>query len=286
MEQRNIEQKYNKDLITELETTELISEEDHKILEGNMGMVKRSMLHSQLFRTETEMEVSVLQNIKHPTADSKYWQSMRELNVMSSELFSLNFEYKIKQSEYSELKQDIETSWVPEEMKALPDYKKNSYLARKKVELDQLNYNLLTMERTAKDRMREINMWSTKMRELEPLLACSPTDVNEHQVVSYPMRFAGEKLAQLQNNAQMGPGEARNAEGLLMTSLQYAEKKGKLRNVLTQLPQATQQMLIQKKIINVNQPPEKLESAPAGKEKAIKVQEIVRQPEEVNSPSE
>ena len=31
----------------------------------------------QIFRTETEMRISVLNDCKHPTAASKYWQSVR-----------------------------------------------------------------------------------------------------------------------------------------------------------------------------------------------------------------
>ena len=32
----------------------------------------------QIFRTETEMRISVLNDAKHPTNASKYWQSVRE----------------------------------------------------------------------------------------------------------------------------------------------------------------------------------------------------------------
>ena len=36
----------------------------------------------QIFRTETEMRISVLNDAKHPTNASKYWQSVREQGAM------------------------------------------------------------------------------------------------------------------------------------------------------------------------------------------------------------
>ena len=41
----------------------------------------------QVFRTETEMRISVLQDAKYPTKASKYWQCVREQNVFLEERF-------------------------------------------------------------------------------------------------------------------------------------------------------------------------------------------------------
>ena len=48
----------------------------------------------QIHRTRTEMEVSVLQDLKHPTPDAKYWQAMREQDVQYTQLVLLGFEYQ------------------------------------------------------------------------------------------------------------------------------------------------------------------------------------------------
>ena len=48
----------------------------------------------QMFRTETEMRVSVLNDIKFPTLASKYWQAIREQAVMLENLVMLSFEYR------------------------------------------------------------------------------------------------------------------------------------------------------------------------------------------------
>ena len=45
----------------------------------------------QIFRTETEMRFSVLNDFKYPTKASKYWQCVREQNVYLEQLMQLSF---------------------------------------------------------------------------------------------------------------------------------------------------------------------------------------------------
>jgi len=44
----------------------------------------------QVFRTETEMRFSVLNDMKYPTPAAKYWQCVREQNVYLENLMSLS----------------------------------------------------------------------------------------------------------------------------------------------------------------------------------------------------
>ncbi len=48
----------------------------------------------QIFRTETEMRVSVLNDGKHPTHASKYWQSVREMSAQFNALVDMSFDIK------------------------------------------------------------------------------------------------------------------------------------------------------------------------------------------------
>ena len=48
----------------------------------------------QIFRTETEMRISVLNDAKHPTDASKYWQSVREMSAMFDALMGLSFDLR------------------------------------------------------------------------------------------------------------------------------------------------------------------------------------------------
>ena len=47
-----------------------------------------------MFRTQTEMEFSVLNDAKYPTNAAKYWQCVREQNVFLENLMSLSFDYR------------------------------------------------------------------------------------------------------------------------------------------------------------------------------------------------
>ena len=49
----------------------------------------------QMYRTETEMRVSVLNDFKRPNNASKYWQCVREQSVYFENLMSLSFEYPV-----------------------------------------------------------------------------------------------------------------------------------------------------------------------------------------------
>ena len=46
----------------------------------------------QVFRTETEMRFSVLDDGTHPTPAAKYWQAVREQAAMLDNLVALSFE--------------------------------------------------------------------------------------------------------------------------------------------------------------------------------------------------
>ena len=47
-----------------------------------------------MFRTETEMQFSVLNDAKYPTKAAKYWQCVREQNVFLENLMTLSFDYR------------------------------------------------------------------------------------------------------------------------------------------------------------------------------------------------
>ena len=67
----------------------------------------------QVFRTETEMRMSVLQDAKYPTKASKYWQCVREQNVFLENLMSLSFDARRNEVKLKKLKQKLETEKDP-----------------------------------------------------------------------------------------------------------------------------------------------------------------------------
>jgi len=61
----------------------------------------------QIFRTETEMRISVLNDAKHPTNASKYWQSVREQGAMFDALLGLTFDLRRNKLARRKLEQEL-----------------------------------------------------------------------------------------------------------------------------------------------------------------------------------
>ena len=69
--------------------------------------IKDTWHKKQVFRTETEMRMSVLQDAKYPTKASKYWQCVREQNVFFENLMSLSFDYRKNEVKIIRLKKKL-----------------------------------------------------------------------------------------------------------------------------------------------------------------------------------
>ena len=61
------------------EIVNVLNEEDANTILSIRDELVDNWQKKQIFRTETEMRVSVLNDAKHPTNASKYWQSVREM---------------------------------------------------------------------------------------------------------------------------------------------------------------------------------------------------------------
>src|SRR6056300_996898 len=74
--------------------TRVLDQEDFKKFKKLTAELKDTWTKKQIFRTETEMRISVLNDGKHPTQASKYWQSVREQNAMFEALMGLSFDLR------------------------------------------------------------------------------------------------------------------------------------------------------------------------------------------------
>ena len=126
----------------------------------------------QVFRTETEMRMSVLQDAKYPTKASKYWQCVREQNVFLENLMSLSFDARRNEVKLKKLKQKLETEKDPLKIELL------------QIDIDEKTYSVANMQLVARDRMREIKLWSTLKKEFDDG-SFDTKDVNTHQLDSY-----------------------------------------------------------------------------------------------------
>ena len=72
----------------------VLGEEDSKAIAVLRDELVDNWKKKQIFRTETEMRISVLNDAKHPTDASKYWQSVREMGAMFDALMGLSFDMR------------------------------------------------------------------------------------------------------------------------------------------------------------------------------------------------
>ena len=150
----------------------LLDPEDVKEFKAMTAELRDTWTKKQVFRTETEMRMSVLQDMKYPTKAAKYWQCVREQNVFLENLMSLSFDCRRSEAKVKWLEKKIETEQ--------DEYKLEKY----KIDLDEARYGLANMQLVARDRMREIKLWSTLKKEFDDG-TFDTQDVNRHQLDSY-----------------------------------------------------------------------------------------------------
>jgi len=197
--------------------SQILTEEDlHKIRELQFEL-KDVFLNTQIFRTRTEMEVSVLNDLKFPTPDSKYWQAVREQNVMFQELVMLSYEYRKNIVEIKKLERDMVKEKDKLEKELL------------KIETEKKTFISLNQARTAKDRIRELMEWSEIKEKFIPDIKYGLKNANDHQLVSYAKRFVGEYLAMKDKGS---PSERANLIGQLEMALKICRQRGLLDKVL------------------------------------------------------
>jgi len=150
----------------------LLDPEDVKEFKSMTAELRDTWTKKQVFRTETEMRMSVLQDAKYPTKASKYWQCVREQNVFLENLMSLSFDCRRNEAKVKWLEKKVESE--------TDEYKLEKY----RIDLDEARYGLANMQLVARDRMREIKLWSTLKKEFDDG-SFDTQDVNRHQLDSY-----------------------------------------------------------------------------------------------------
>jgi hypothetical protein len=113
---------------------------------------------AQLFRTRTEMEISVLNDLKFPTADAKYWQSVKEQECMITELIFLCYDYKKNIIEIKKLENKLNKT------------KNNLDRELINIEISRNKFISKIQEKTMRSRISEIRNWHEIKERLSPQL--------------------------------------------------------------------------------------------------------------------
>jgi len=207
----------NKDML-QIKTSNILDQESFNELESLSNELKATFESVQIHRTRTEMEVSVLNELKHPTPASKYWQSVREQNAMAHGVALLSFDYRAEKVRIKILEQRIANE---------EDELKRELL---QIKLERKQYILKDMERTAKSKVREIKDWSEiKQREAKDMSDEELADVGNHQLISYTRRWINQAI-EMGNNGS--PSERQNLLGQLNSGLSLCIKNGIINDVI------------------------------------------------------
>ena len=193
----------------------VLKEEDSKAVLALREELTDTWTKKQIFRTETEMRISVLNDGKHPTQASKYWQSVREQNAMFEALMGLSFD--LRRNNVKRLKLERKMQKAIEEGDDIRQMEIQ-------IDLDENLYGKANMEQVAHDRVRELKTWSKIKEELEDG-SFDSKNVNTHQAESYRLALTNRAKA-LGPNA--GPAEVINAVGPLQTVERLKTQDGKL----------------------------------------------------------
>ena len=167
-EKRNIKSLIQQE---EIHLNNLLDPNDLNSFKGMVEELRDTWTKKQIFRTETEMKVAVLDDGRYPTRASKYWQCVREQNVFLENLMSLSFDYRRNEAKIKQLQKKLETE--------TDEYKRELY----QIDLDEKIYGKANMELVARDRLREIKLWSKFKAEYDDG-SFDTKNVNTHQFES------------------------------------------------------------------------------------------------------
>jgi len=179
----------------------MLKEEHNKFLENLKKELEDTHAKAQIYRTETEMRYSVLQDGRHPTNASKYWQAVREQNV-----FYTNLRYE----SYSYRKMLVEIKKLERAMAQEEDDLEKELL---QIELEEKLWSKHEQERNCTDRVREIEHWSRIKKELDDG-TFDTKNVNTHQKESLKLILENHASTLTNGSSQ---GEVMNVLGPLST---------------------------------------------------------------------
>ena len=189
----------------------LLDPNDVKEFKELTNELRDTWTKKQVFRTETEMRMSVLQDAKYPTKASKYWQCVREQNVFLENLMTLSFDARRNEVKIKRLKEKLLTE---------EDSLKRELL---QIDIDEKTYSVANMQLVARDRMREIKLWSVLKKEFNDG-SFDDKDVNTHQLDSYHLTMKNKAETLTSGSSQP---EVFNVLGQLQT-IERVKKSGEM----------------------------------------------------------
>ena len=207
-EKRNIKELIEKEAPN---LNNILEPEDVSVFKQMTEELRDTWTKKQMFRTETEMSFSVLNDAKYPTKAAKYWQCVREQNVFLENLMSLSFDYRRTEVKIKRLQEKLDKEEDPLKKELL------------QIDIDEKVYGKASMQLVARDRMREIKLWSKFKKKFDDG-SFDTKDVNRHQLDSYHLIMKNKAETLTQGSSQP---EVFNVLGQLQT-IERVKKSGEM----------------------------------------------------------
>lgn len=170
MKNNLIESNLTGDFITNIKRSNLLSDDLFTKVKSILPELKHDFDTQTIWRTETEIRCSVLNDKDFPDKASKYHQAKLEQSVFFDQLLQLSFDYRkkqqeldIKDAEIEELQDLINTDG----MKSYRIKKIQAQINIKEIEKQELVYGLNNMKKQGEERVRELTTWSKIKNELD-----------------------------------------------------------------------------------------------------------------------
>lgn len=155
--------------LANINSANLLNEEDMVQLTEMLPELQHNVRTQTIWRTETEIRVSVLNEKDFPDNSSKYHQAKLEQMVFFEQLLDLSFEYKKLQKKIQLIECEIEEMKyeLEDDTDSLHNRKLYIKMELKDIDKKQMIYTLQNMQIQARERMRELKIWSKIKKELD-----------------------------------------------------------------------------------------------------------------------
>jgi hypothetical protein len=210
-EKRNIKELIEKEAPN---LNNILEPEDVSVFKQMTEELRDTWTKKQMFRTETEMSFSVLNDAKYPTKAAKYWQCVREQNVFLENLMSLSFDYRRTEVKIKRLQEKLDKEEDPLKKELL------------QIDIDEKVYGKASMQLVARDRMREIKLWSKFKKKFDDG-SFDTKDVNTHQLHSYHLTMKNKAETLTEGSSQP---EVFNVLGQLQSIERIKKENGQLQH--------------------------------------------------------
>ena len=208
-EKRNIKELIEKEAPN---LNNILEPEDVSVFKQMTEELRDTWTKKQMFRTETEMSFSVLNDAKYPTKAAKYWQCVREQNVFLENLMTLSFDFR---------RTEVKIKRLQEKLDKEEDSLKRELL---QIDIDEKVYGKASMQLVARDRMREIKLWSKFKKQFDDG-SFDTKDVNTHQLNSYHLTMKNKAETLTQGSSQL---EVFNVLGQLQSIERIKKENGQI----------------------------------------------------------